>query len=52
MIAKNGLNNQLPKEIKATFDELDVLKQLRHAGITKAFCFTCAYLFSALKTLG
>lgn len=51
MIAKNGLNNQLPKEIKATFDELGVLKHLRHAGLTKTFGFTCAYLFQLVFCL-
>ncbi|WP_251459530.1 IS4 family transposase, partial [Weizmannia agrestimuris] len=45
MIAKNSLNNQLPNEIKSTFKELNVLKHLRIAGITKSFGFSCAYIF-------
>lgn len=51
MIAKKGLENQLPKEIKATFDELGVLKHLRNAGIKKTFGFTCAYLFQLVFCL-
>ncbi|UXC22393.1 IS4 family transposase [Heyndrickxia coagulans] len=45
MIAKNSLNNQLPNEIKSTFKELNMLKHLRIAGITKSFGFSCAYIF-------
>lgn len=51
MIAKKGLNNQLPKEIKATFDELGVLKHLRSAGIKKTFGFSCASLFQLVFCL-
>lgn len=51
MIAKKGLNNQLPKTIKATFDELGVLKHLREAGIKKTFGFSCAYLFQLVFCL-
>lgn len=48
MIAKNCLNNQLPNEIKSTFKELNVLKHLRIAGITKSFGFSCAYIFQLI----
>ncbi|AVD57692.1 MULTISPECIES: IS4 family transposase [Heyndrickxia] len=48
MIAKNSLNNQLPNEIKSTFKELNVLKHLRIAGITKSFGFSCAYIFQLI----
>jgi len=51
MIAKKGLNNQLSKDIKATFDELDVLKHLRNAGIKKTFGLSCAYLFQLVFCL-
>lgn len=51
MIANKEGKNQLPKEIKATFDELGVLKHLRNAGITKTFGFTCAYLFQLVFSL-
>ncbi|MEK6453324.1 IS4 family transposase [Caldifermentibacillus hisashii] len=48
MRAKNSLNNQLPNEIKSTFKELNVLKHLRIAGITKSFGFSCAYIFQLI----
>ncbi|MEZ0117366.1 IS4 family transposase [Heyndrickxia faecalis] len=48
MIAKNSLNNQLPNEIKSTFKELNVLKHLRIAGITKSFGFSCANIFQLI----
>ncbi|ATW82494.1 IS4 family transposase [Heyndrickxia coagulans] len=48
MIAKNSLNNQLPNEIKSTFKELNMLKHLRIAGITKSFGFSCAYIFQLI----
>ncbi|GGB63284.1 IS4 family transposase ISDha5 [Lentibacillus populi] len=51
MIANNGQKNQLPKEIKAAFDELEILKHLRNAGIKKSFGFTCAYLFQLIFCL-
>ena len=51
MIANKGQKNQLPKEIKSAFDELDILKHLRNAGITKSFGFTCAYLFQLIFCL-
>ena len=51
MIAKNDLNKQLPNEIKSTFKELNVLKHLRNAGITKSFGFSCAYIFQLIFSL-
>lgn len=48
MRAKNSLNNQLPNEIKSTFKELNMLKHLRIAGITKSFGFSCAYIFQLI----
>jgi hypothetical protein len=51
MIANKNQNNQLPNELKAAFDELNILKHLRHAGITKNFGFTCAYLFKLIFSL-
>lgn len=51
MIAKKVQNNQLPKEIKAKFDELEILKHLRQAGIAKAFGFSCGYLFQLVFRL-
>ena len=51
MIANNGLDNQLPKALKSTFDELEILKHLRHAGIKKGFGFTCACLFKLIFCL-
>ncbi|TMN20808.1 IS4 family transposase [Lentibacillus cibarius] len=51
MIAKNNPNNQLPKEIKATFKELNVFRHLRNAGITKSFGFSCAYIFQLIFCL-
>ncbi|MEK4965759.1 transposase [Weizmannia sp. FSL K6-3076] len=35
-------------EIKSTFKELNVLKHLRIAGITKSFGFSCAYIFQLI----
>lgn len=51
MIANNGLIKQLPNEIKSTFKELNVLKHLRNAGITKSFGVSCAYLFQLIFCL-
>lgn len=51
MIANKGSEKQLPNEIKATFDELQVMKHLRKAGIKKAFGFTCVYLFQLIFSL-
>ncbi|MDW8518582.1 IS4 family transposase, partial [Priestia flexa] len=51
MIANHDQSKQLPNEIKSTFKELKVLKHLRKAGITKAFGFTCAYLFQLIFCL-
>lgn len=51
MIANNDQNKQLPKEMKSTFEELNVLKHLRNAGITKSFGFSCAYIFKLIFCL-
>ena len=51
MIAENDQNKQLPNEIKSTFKELNVLKHLRNAGITKSFGFSCAYIFKLIFCL-
>jgi hypothetical protein len=45
MTQHNNQNNQLPKELKPVFSELDIVKHLRKAGITKKFSFTATYLF-------
>src|SRR5699024_4385488 len=45
------LNNQLPNALKSTFNELDILKHLRNAGITKGLGFTCAYIFKLIFCL-
>jgi hypothetical protein len=51
MIANNDQNKQLPNELTSTFKELQVLKHLRKAGITKSFGFSCAYLFQLIFCL-
>lgn len=51
MIANNDPNKQLPTELKSAFDELNILKHLRNAGITKRFGFTCGYLFKLIFCL-
>lgn len=51
MIANHDQTKQLLNEIKTTFKELEVLKHLRKAGITKSFGFTCAYLFQLIFCL-
>lgn len=48
MIAKNSPKNQLPKEVKSIFKELNVFKHLRGAGITKSFGFPCVYIFQLI----
>jgi hypothetical protein len=45
MIKQNGLSDQLPNEIQAAFDELQILQYLRKVGFKKKFGFTCSYLF-------
>ncbi|ALX47564.1 hypothetical protein [Lentibacillus amyloliquefaciens] len=56
MIANNDKNKQLPDEINMTFKELNMLKHLRNAGITKYFgFFLCLHfsvniLFKLMKT--
>lgn len=51
MIANNNLNNQLPNALKSTFNELNILKHLRNAGITKDLGFTCGYIFKLIFCL-
>jgi hypothetical protein len=51
MITNNDQNKQLPIELSSTFKELQVLKHLRKAGITKSFGFSCAYLFQIIFCL-
>jgi hypothetical protein len=46
MIMDNGPFNQLPKEIKVTFDELEIPKHLRKAGFVKGFGYSCLFLFN------
>jgi len=51
MIEQKSQNNQLPKELKSVFDELEIFKHLRNAGIKKRFGFTCSYLFQLIFCL-
>ena len=51
MIEHNDQNNQLPKELKSVFKELEIFKHLRKAGITKKFGFTTSYLFQLVFCL-
>ena len=51
MIANSDQSNQLPNEIKSTFQELNVLKHLRKAGITKSLGFSCGYVFQLIFSL-
>lgn len=51
MIEHNDQNNQLPKELKTVFGELEILKHLRKAGINKKFGFTASYLFQLVFCL-
>ena len=51
MITNNDQNKQLPNELSSIFKELQVLKHLRKAGITKSFGFSCAYLFQIIFCL-
>jgi len=51
MIKQNDPFDQLPKEIKPAFQELNVLKHLRAAGFKKNFGFTCSYLFRLVFVL-
>ena len=48
MITDYNQNKQLPNELSLTFKELNVLKHLRKAGITKSFGFSCSYLFKLI----
>lgn len=51
MIEHSNQNNQLPNELKSVFDELEIFKHLRDAGIKKRFGFTCSYLFQVIFCL-
>lgn len=51
MIEQNDQNNQLPDELSSAFHELDILKHLRKANITKNLGFTCSYLFQLVFCL-
>lgn len=51
MIEHNDQKNQLPKELKSVFLELEIVKHLRKAGITKKFGFTTSYLFQLVFCL-
>jgi hypothetical protein len=51
MIANNEQNKQLPNELKSIFKEMQLLKHLRKAGITKSFGFSCGYLFQLIFCL-
>ncbi|MED4587878.1 IS4 family transposase [Priestia flexa] len=51
MIEHNDQNNQLPKELKSVFRELEIVKHLRKASITKKFGFTTSYLFQLVFCL-
>lgn len=51
MIEHQAEKNQLPIEIRFSFEELKVLKHLRKSGITKKFGFSCGYLFQLVFVL-
>jgi hypothetical protein len=51
MISNNSQNKQLPNELTSTLKELQVLKHLRKAGITKPFGFSCDCLFQLIFCL-
>lgn len=44
-------NNQLSKELKSIFNELEIFKHLRKAGIKKSFGFSCSYMFQLVFCL-
>ncbi|WP_201318958.1 transposase [Paenibacillus sp. EPM92] len=51
MIDQQQPFDQLPKEIKPAFRDLNVRKHLNSAGFKKKFGFTCAYLFRVVFVL-
>ncbi|MGG0716266.1 transposase [Robertmurraya massiliosenegalensis] len=51
MIEHNEQHNQLPKELKSVFGELEIGKHLRKAGIKKRFGFSAFYLFQLVFCL-
>ena len=51
MIEQKEPCNQLPKEIKPAFKELQVIKHLKDAKINKKFGYPAAYLFQLVFVL-
>lgn len=51
MIEQKQSHDQLPKEIKPAFQELNVIKHLNGAGFKKKFGFTCSFLFRLVFVL-
>ena len=51
MIDHNDQTNQLPNELKTVFKDLELLKHLRDANITKNMGYSCAYLFQLVFCL-
>lgn len=51
IIPQNMLKNQLPTEFKFAFNELQILKHLREAGISKVTGFSCVYIFQIIFCL-
>ena len=51
MIYHNDQKNQLPDELKAVFKDLEMLKHLRSANITKSMGYSCSYLFQLVFCL-
>lgn len=51
MIEHIDQNNQLPKELTSVFNELEISKHFRNAGIKKKFGFSAFYLFQLVFTL-
>lgn len=51
MITHNDPFNQLPSELKAAFQSLQVSQHFHHAGFKKKFGYACSYLFRLVFTL-
>lgn len=51
MIDHNDQTNQLPNELKTVFKDLELLKHLRDANISKNMGYSCAYLFQLVFCL-
>lgn len=45
MINQKPRDFQMPNEAETAFKELEIMKHLRQAGISKSLGFTCSYLF-------